>query len=239
MLLKEKIKLLYRTWKYRWRTDKAEIRYLLDKIKNGSVVMDVGAHKGGYTYWMVKAAGRKGKVIAFEPQQKGYDLLRQLFSNHNTVIEHLALSDHEGTTTLYIQPQSFDVSFEASLYNKYENFTAEKIETTTIDNYCKLHQLQPSFIKIDVEGAEREVINGAATVLKQSRPTLLIEAEQRHSGEQALIRLFKHLEDAGYRGYFFLNLKKVPLAEFNAAVHQDVSNLNSSLYANNFVFEPL
>jgi FkbM family methyltransferase len=239
MLLKEKLKLLHRTWRYRWQTDKAEIHYLLHTIKNGSVVMDVGAHKGGYTYWMIKAAGNKGKVIAFEPQQKGYDLLRQLFSNQNTVVEHLALSDHDGITTLYIQPQSFDVSFEASLHNKYENFTAEKIETTTIDNYCRIHQLQPSFIKIDVEGAEQEVVNGASTVLKQSRPTLLIEAEQRHIGEQALNQLFKHLQHAGYRGYFFFNLNKIPLADFKVGVHQDVSNLNSSLYANNFVFEPL
>ena len=70
MQLKEYFKLMYRAWKYRLRSDKNEIRFLLETIKKGSVTFDVGAHKGGYTYWMKKAVGKNGKVIAFEPQQK-------------------------------------------------------------------------------------------------------------------------------------------------------------------------
>src|SRR5688572_1132410 len=128
MLLKAYFKLLYRAWQYRLRWDQNEINYLLDTIKKGSVVLDVGAHKGGYTYWMKKAVGSQGKVIAFEPQHKGAILLQQVFAQSNIIIENLAVSDHEGISKLYIQPQVFDVSFEASIHNKYETSIVQEIQ---------------------------------------------------------------------------------------------------------------
>src|SRR3982750_1440752 len=108
----EHIKLLYRAAKYRYIDDGDEIRYLLSAIKKGATVFDIGAHKGGYTYWMKEAVGSMGKVIAFEPQEEGYCLLKKLFTG-NVIVEHLAVSDREGEQQLYIQPQHFDVSFEA------------------------------------------------------------------------------------------------------------------------------
>ena len=238
MFLKEYIKLLHRCYKYRYVADGNEIGFLLKKIKNGATVIDAGAHKGGYTFWMQKAVGKRGKVIAFEPQQKGAELLNKLFSNQNVIVEHLALSDKETIMELHVQPQSFDVSFEASLNNKYADATIEKVQTISLDSYCKKQNIAPSFIKIDVEGHEQNVINGAAVLLATSKPILLIEIEARHIGPEALYGLCRQIIAFGYCCYFFYGKQTLPFTEFDILIHQDVKNINTNLYSNNFVFEP-
>ena len=128
-MLIEQLKLVYRAARYRWVTDRMEVAYLLRHINKGDTVFDIGAHKGGYTYWMLQAAGR-GNVVAFEPQEAGALLLQQLYKD-KVRVEHKAVSKTTGTTKLYVQPQQFDVSFEASLQNKYENSKEQVIETVS------------------------------------------------------------------------------------------------------------
>lgn len=233
----EQLKLLYRAYKYRYQADKSEIAYLLTKVKKGDVAIDVGAHKGGYTYWMQKAVGDNGKVIAFEPQKVGAELLQQLFPN--AVIENKGLSDKTGTQRFFIQPQQFNVSFEASLENKYENAQEVVIETTTLDIYCKENNLDPAFIKIDVEGHEKEVLSGGEEVLKKYKPIVLIEIEERHIGEERMREIFSLMAGVGYEGYFFYKQEKLSISEFKASVHQarEVLERKQEHYCNNFVFE--
>jgi FkbM family methyltransferase len=238
MLLLEHIKLLYRAWKYRYVADRCEIRFIMQTIKIGDTVFDVGAHKGGYTYWMKKAVGKNGTVIAFEPQRKGAELLRKIY-RANVKTEQLALSDHKATTLLYIQPQSFDVSFEASLSNRYESSVTEEVHTTTIDAYCRENNFRPSFIKIDVEGHEEKLLEGASETLLSAKPVLLVEIEIRHIGEEKILRLLSKIELIGYRGFFFHAGKKLCIDEFRADLHQNINEINSGLYSNNFVFDPI
>src|SRR5687768_10732474 len=58
----------HRAWKYRLARDRAEIASAVESIRPGATVIDVGAHKGAYLYWLRQAAGPKGRVLAFEPQ---------------------------------------------------------------------------------------------------------------------------------------------------------------------------
>jgi FkbM family methyltransferase len=244
MLLFEKIKLWHRAYKYRLADDRGEISYLLHAIHKGDTVIDIGAHKAGYTYWMQKAVGENGKVIAFEPQQKGFAYLLQLKKMQNwenVSIENLALSDHEGEETLYIRQQSYDISFEASLEKKYAaGFTEQKINTTTIDIYCADHLLQPRFIKIDVEGHEWQVLKGAKTILNKFHPTLLLECEVRHAGAEAMNNSFSTLLSMDYKGFFIHGKKLLPLHEFSPEKYQKetpVTSKNKNNYCNNFVFK--
>jgi FkbM family methyltransferase len=234
----EYLKLLYRAWKYRLADNPEEIRYLLHTIKRDATVLDVGAHKGGYTFWMRKAVGPQGLVVAFEPQSKGARLLQALFAKTNVRVEHKALSDRVGQQELFIQPQSFTVSFEASLENKYPNVITEQVATTTIDQYCTRHGLRPSFIKIDVEGHEEKVLEGGLNVLRQARPVLLMECELRHSGPQAMERTFSLLNHIHYEGFFFRKGKRTELEQFDPLIDQRTSQAGSKDYVNNFFFEP-
>lgn len=232
----EFLKLLYRAWKYRLADNPEEISYLLNRVQKGETVLDIGAHKGGYTYWMCKAVGPKGRVIAFEPQQKGARLLQHLFPDENVIVEHKALSNHLGKKTLYIQPQAFEVSFEASLEQKYPNAVTELIETTTLDQYCGEQGLQPSFLKIDVEGHEEKVLEGAREVLRTARPVVLVECESRHAGFESMTRVFDLFKNLGYSGFFYRKGLRTPLEQF--APESDQKQAGEGAYINNFFFEP-
>jgi FkbM family methyltransferase len=234
----EHLKLLFRAWKYRLVDNPEEITYLLHIIQKGETVIDVGAHKGGYTYWMSKAVGKRGRVIAFEPQKKGATFLKELFITPNVQVEHQALSNRVGQQQLYIQPQAYNVSFEASLENKYENANVEVIETTTIDEYCHTQGLDPSFIKIDVEGHEVKVIEGAVEVLLKYEPILLVECEIRHTEREGQERIFRLLKDLHYSGFFYRKGKRFCIEEFNPEQDQHTERAGSRDYINNFYFEP-
>jgi FkbM family methyltransferase len=240
MRVKEQAKLRFRAWKYRLDEDPAEIAYLLRRVKKGQIVFDIGAHKGGYTYWLQKAVGTSGKVCAFEPQKSGAVLLESLFSADNVRVEKLALSYKEGVQDFFIQPQANSVSFEASIANKYVDAQMVRVQTTTLDAYCRQQSLRPSFLKIDVEGHELEVLEGGNELLSKHKPALLIEVEERHIGREKMEAIFGMLSHFRYKGFFFYKGVQQPLANFDSSIHQSLADLKRSrnLYCNNFVFEP-
>ena len=91
---------------------------MLNNLKKGEVVIDVGAHKGGYLYWMSKKVGSKGKVIAFEPQAILCDYLKNLCKRlglNNVTIENKGVSSVEQTTILYVPNIGKDSSPGATL----------------------------------------------------------------------------------------------------------------------------
>ena len=62
MPLVEKVQLLYRAWRYRFKLDPQEISFLLGNVSAGQTCVDIGAHKGAYTYWMQRAVGPTGRI---------------------------------------------------------------------------------------------------------------------------------------------------------------------------------
>jgi FkbM family methyltransferase len=236
----ENLKLQFRAWKYKKLEDPAEITYIQSVIRHGNTVLDIGAHKGGYTYWMVRSVGNTGKVIAFEPQEKGARLLRNLFRSRNVHVVTQALSNKAGKQEFYVSPQQNYLSYEASLENKYDHAEKTVVDTTTIDIYCHDNSIIPSFIKIDVEGHEKEVIEGGMETITKHRPVLLIEIEERHVGREKMEEIFSEMISLGYSGFFFYKGIKTALSSFNPATHQDIQMLtkNKKLYSNNFAFEP-
>src|SRR5262245_12510548 len=99
-----RLKYLYRAYRYRFRVDPAEIRFVRQSLQPGQVAVDIGCHKGAYTYWMRRRVGPSGAVYAFEPQPKQVAYLRQAFSamNYDNVeIVPMALSNKSGELPLY------------------------------------------------------------------------------------------------------------------------------------------
>jgi hypothetical protein len=97
-----------------------------------------------------------------------------------------------------------------------------------------------SFIKIDVEGHESQVLAGATNTILRERPTILVEIEQRHLGEIPITDVFEQLAELGYRGYFLFNKKQHSLDEFSLKDHQAnfLSDVSNPGYVNNFIFKP-
>lgn len=239
----EYIRLAYRAGKYRNKNDKGGIAYLLSAIKAGDTVFDIGAHKAGYLYFMIKKAGRNGRIFAFEPQKALFSYLKELkkiFNWANVTIEHLALSNITGKVKLYIpsDKKSKSSSPGASIIklNYPQGIGAvEEVATETLDAYCQRHQVRPDFLKIDVEGNELRIFEGGIGTLRKCKPKILVEIEARHVGRDQVYQTIEVLQNMGYEGFFIHGTDKLPVDSFDIDLHQSPNEKGH--YCNNFIFE--
>jgi hypothetical protein len=122
-----------------------------------------------------------------------------------------------------------------------ENGRSFHVQLRRLDDLCHAVARRVSFIKIDVEGHELQVLGGAAETLRRHRPNLLIEIEQRHS-PVPIAQTFDHVLSAGYRGEFLgADGEVIPLSEFDPLKHQvpQPQRPAGQLYVSNFIFRPI
>ncbi|MEI6189064.1 MAG: FkbM family methyltransferase [Chitinophagia bacterium] len=242
MKLIEALRLLHRAYKYK-KNDKGEIAYLKSTIKKGDTVFDIGAHKAGYLYFILKQVGKQGKVVGFEPQTNLFNYLikiKQLFDWKNVTIENLALSNTTGHSNLYFPTDAVGKSSSPSAtILHHENdaafTTIEQVSIATLDAYCTQNNLIPQFLKIDVEGNELNVFKGAATTLAKFKPKIIVEIEARHIGQEKVIETIKFLQSLGYQGKIIDGYNYIPLSQFTFEKYQNLNNKKG--YCNNFIFE--
>ena len=238
---KDYLRWILRAWRYRLMVEKQEISFMLKHLKPGQTAIDIGAHKGAYTYWMSKYTGANGNVFAFEPQPRLYNQLNKILDHskiNNVHVELLALSANKGEGTLLMPGKKTSPS--ASIHNKTLDdgvSTKINVKTTTLDNYfCGQNHIPVHFIKCDVEGHELEVLMSGQKLLKKFQPIIVLESEARHCGEENVLAVFDLLDSNGYDGFFFngksiSNLKNFDIYEFQL-------DPNKKKYVNNFFFIP-
>lgn len=217
----------------------------MDHLKSGDLALDIGAHKGGYLHWIRKSVGAEGKVIAFEPQVILFDYLTSAIANfghQNIALHHAGVSSQAGSLKLYIPKAEGGTSPGATLESRADTSQGHFLEVPVykLDEILKDRTQKVNLIKLDVEGHELEVFKGAEDVLKNDRPRIIFECENRHLNDIQVEDVFDHLMGLGYTGHFFYNGKLTSLAEFDASVHQATENgeiVDKRNYANNFVFE--
>jgi FkbM family methyltransferase len=250
-----RLKYLYRAYRYRIRYDRAEIRFIRQSLKRGQVAVDIGCHKGAYTYWMRRRVGPSGAVYAFEPQPKQVVYLREAFSvmgYDNVELVPMAVSHTCGQLPLYIPAVSTQFASLERISESTPGRTRVATQTelgdaptvlvdvTTLDAFFSLGRQPPHLIKIDVEGHELSVLEGGNRTLKLHHPILLVECEARHQANSDIRPVFDLLESHGYTGSFFCRGGRYPLADFDPAIHQRLDPNSAKLpgnYANNFAFE--
>jgi len=136
-------------------------------IRPGATVLDVGAHVGYYTLLSARLAGPGGRVIAFEPNPRNWDFLRRhvAINGLDTVeVEQAAASSAAGTAR-------FDFG-TGSGTGRLADGGALEVRTVRLDDFCRERSLRPTAIKIDVEGAELEVLRGAEEMVRTARPVI-------------------------------------------------------------------
>jgi FkbM family methyltransferase len=162
-------------------------------IKPGDVVIDAGAYTGDYTVFAAKKAGREGKVIAFEPDEKNLRVLRRNLAHdklNNVTIIPRGLWDKNTSLSL----DSFN-----GLHSTISSGGKEKIQVAKLDDEIKKLNLKKiDFIKMDIEGAEIEAVKGAIKILKKFRTRLAIASYHIVNGKQTSIFLEKLLSELGY-----------------------------------------
>jgi FkbM family methyltransferase len=233
-----RLQLRHRARRYRHRVDPSGIRWMLTWLAAGDVAVDVGAYKGGYTYWMRRAVGEPGAVLAFEPQAEAASLLRSYvaaFGWSNVEIVEAALSTEPGTRPL-LRPGPAP-SPAASLVGASLPPSPRRIDVSvdTLDRVLasRSDEAPVAFIKCDVEGHELDVLRGAEATLREHRPAILVECEARHLRGRSMTDVFQGLGALGYRGSFFWDGREEDVATFDVRVHQVEGRRPS---ANNFAF---
>jgi len=133
-----------------------------------AVVFDVGAHTGQFLQEALKRTSSDSMIHAFEPANLSYRQLSKNFGDQGRVrLNRLALSRESGSGVLfYDQPDSQLASLTARA--RFGEAKSEGVRLMTIDEYCANHEItQIDLLKLDVEGHELEVLEGATGLLSR------------------------------------------------------------------------
>ncbi|MEP1443206.1 MAG: FkbM family methyltransferase [Hyphomicrobiales bacterium] len=196
----EKLKLKNRIRRARSRMDDPRFfekeLFLLEFLVNGGTAIDVGANKGLYAYGLSQVADR---VLCFEANPALAKLLIKSVP-HNCEVISKAVSTQNGTCVLNIPatdkgtPSVNTATLEAVPGNLA---TTVEVEMVSLDDvYADYNLTNVSFIKVDVEGHEEGVINGAKALIEKERPTVMLEFN--NPADAPSQRLFTYFADQNY-----------------------------------------
>lgn len=145
-------------------------------IKKGSAVLDIGAHIGYYTLIASGRVGPDGKVYAFEPDIKNFNLLsKNILENgcKNVILINKAVINKTGHTKLYLNEEN---TGDHRIYSSKENRQYISIQTVSLDDYFKGADEKIDLIKMDIQGSEFWALKGAVNLLAKN-PQLKIITE--------------------------------------------------------------
>jgi len=164
------------------------------QIKEADVFVDIGAHIGRYTLPVAKAVGERGLVIAVEANVENYNCLRdniKLNNLHNIITVNAAAWSDNKKLKFYLGESSGQGSTKRNMGDKGDTYI--EVNGRSVDSL--LEEIKPGirvdWIKIDVEGAELEVLKGLNNTLLQNSPQLLVEVseENRNDFEHSMYML--------------------------------------------------
>jgi len=204
-----------------------EVAVFRQFVKKGHVVLDIGANVGAHTVFFGKKVGLKGEVHAFEPQRILYQMMCGNMSLNNIVRAYTynaAVGAHNGSVRVpQITPWE---TYNYGRLNVEDHDIGDPVELMTVDSLNLPHV---HFIKIDVEGMEEQVLQGAAQTIAQTRPVIYTENNPGPRAN-AVIRLLHQMKYAMYWHY--------PLY-FNADnVAENTQNIFGDLYSHNMLCLP-
>jgi FkbM family methyltransferase len=219
-----------------------EIFILKDLVGDCKTAIDIGANEGIYSYALSMLCER---IEAFEPQPWCSEIILAYsqFSGSKINVHTVGLSESTGRLTLHIPIVGGRVNTYRASFNKAKE--EDKFITVPVHKLDDYHFENVSFMKIDVEGHESQVIKGAKETILREKPVLLVEIEQRHLGNKPIESVFNEITKLGYKGSFLHKGKLISLSEFSYDKYQKQfddnasgSNVNQE-YVNNFIFRPL
>lgn len=148
-------------------------------LKPDMTAFDVGANFGYYTLLFANRVGPAGRVIAIEPNPSTYALLSETVSLNGydsmvTLVSEAASAISGATVELFVplgEPKNATIAFSA---NERPAESVTPVTTVSIDELAK-DLRRVDFVKIDVEGAESDVLQGMAGTIERYRPTIVLE----------------------------------------------------------------
>ena len=192
-------------------------------VSPGDSVVEVGGHIGYIACWLARLVGERGRLLVCEPGQGNLPYLRRNLADKSWASIHdVALSDSVGerefmeeeftgqNNSLRTSSGQFQQTMELNRMHVHANI--RMVHTETLDNLIIQRKLSPTLLKIDVEGAELEVLRGAARTLAVDRPAVIVEVGFDHDqvdhllAEAGYVVLDANFRDVGpMRGFNLMN----------------------------------
>lgn len=158
--------------------EKEEMDRFCSEVRDGITFVDVGANVGLYTALALRRMPKSGTILAVEPARENFLFLEKNISSNRisgsrvkVIAEPLAVADREGEGLLHKNPGN---KGDNRLYRDAMLQDSEKVHVTTLDRLCARHGIsQVEIIKMDVQGMEKRVLDGAKKILGSSRVCVL------------------------------------------------------------------
>ena len=173
-----------------------EVEILRSHTLESGVFIDVGANIGYFTLLASRWVGSAGRVYAFEPVRQTYMLLRRNIALNNSVnvtTFQVACAAEPGELSIVTGQDS------GWAYLSTDGQGGEQVAVTTVDRFVVEQRLDRlDVVKIDVEGADFEVIKGACQTIKRFRPVIWLETHHLSRFGAAPSDVVEYLEPLGY-----------------------------------------
>lgn len=205
---------MWRVVRKRLRRGEPELRFLPQLVARDKIALDIGANRGVYSYVLSTLCER---VVAFEPNPKMFAILKRGLRK-NATAHQVALSNANGEAELSfpLVPGKQDKfsNQRASLltHDGASERRVVRVQTRTLDSFGLRNV---GFIKIDVEGFEQSVLDGARETLARERPTILVEMAEVHT-HAPIERSIEAVQARRYDVFFLRDGALRPVAEFDA-----------------------
>jgi FkbM family methyltransferase len=176
----------------------SEIQLLDQVIRPGFIVVDVGANIGTHSVPMATKVGDSGRVYSFEPQRHVFQMLCAnvaMNALRNVLTYQNAVADRKSTIRIPVIDPRRKYNFAA--VSMKEHTAGEEVVVIDIDS-LQLHFC--NLIKIDVEGMETLVLNGARSTIERFRPVLFVENNTLERSRE----IIETVHSLGYRAYWHL-----------------------------------
>lgn len=190
--------------------ERAERIFYLETLREGMTVFDVGANVGELTLLFSRFVGASGSVHAFEPCGQAFGRLETVCgaaSLRNVRLNRLALAEGEGPVSLHVYDDDF-MSWNTRAVRPLEDYGiavkpvgVEEVPATTLDLYCERGGVaEIDLLKVDVEGAEFQVLVGARRMLEERRVRCVTFefGQTTFDMGNSPDRIESYLRDAGY-----------------------------------------
>lgn len=169
--------------------------------KPGEMVFDLGANCGLSTYYLSQAVGPAGKVIAFEPDPTNHDILLRNIARHglaNVLPLRQAVAAQSATVRFYSEGTIGSTLAHQS--NRATTGSTIEVEAVSLADACRKYGT-PSFIKMDIEGAELEVLASSRSFLSSHDIHFAIDTNHYKDGRLTSERAEALLRDCGYQAF--------------------------------------
>jgi FkbM family methyltransferase len=183
-------------------------------VRDGQVVLDIGANIGQHTLFFAQTVGHQGAVLAFEPQRLFYQTLCANMALNQVVrayCHHAAVGFASGRLPVPVRvPWLPNFNYSALILHGPEEPDTELVELLCIDD---LALRRCDFMKVETVGMEREVLAGAVRTIRDLRPVLYVENDVigyaagggnvlREDNDARSLALIAQLRDLGYDLYW-------------------------------------